>query len=133
MSHPGSRIPPRTPNGPWWAFPIYEEAAGETFGRMSPQDRKQLRREMKQRGGDRFQAESDDPRELARATSRYRQEDSGGGGLAGLFGMGGGGGGRGDLVDGSRGGGGGLLDNPLAKVALGGVAAMAMKKMMGGR
>jgi len=127
----------------------YEEAASETFGRMSKEERRQLRQEMKRRGGGHFDNDTDDPRELARAAARYRQQDPSGGGLAGLFGMGGGsgqqgggqqGGGLGDMLGGMMGGGqqggqqggGGMLDNPLAKVAMGGIAAMAMKKMMGG-
>ena len=123
----------------------YEEAASETFGRMSKEERRQLRQEMKQRSGGRFSVDNDDPRELARATAQYRQQDPSGGGLAGLFGMGGQqGGGLGGMLGGMLGGqqggmmggsqqGGGMLDNPLAKVAMGGIAAMAMKKMMGGR
>ena len=136
----------------------YEEAAAETFGRMSKDERRQLRQEMKQRGGGQFgfDNDNDDPRELARAAAQYRQQDASGGGLAGLFGAGGGGlggmmgggqqgGGLGGMLGGVLGGGqqqggmmggsqqgGGMLDNPLAKVAMGGIAAMAMKKMMGG-
>lgn len=111
----------------------YEEAAQEAFGRMSPQDRRQVAEMMAQRGGGQFNV-TDDPRDLARMTSRFRQQDQGGGGLASLFGLGGGGGGGGDLLSAARGGGGGgmgdLMNNPLAKVALGGIAAMAMKKLM---
>jgi len=128
----------------------FEEAAGETYGKMSKEQRKELRREMKQRSGGKFAVDSDDPREMARATAQYHQQDADGGGLAGLFGMGGGqqqqpqgqGGGLGGMIGGVLGGGqqqgaqqggGSMLDNPLAKVAMGGIAAMAMKKMMGGR
>ncbi len=130
----------------------YEEAASETFGRMSKEERRQLRQEMKQRSGGGFMLDNDDPREMARAAAQYRQQDASGGGLAGLFGMGGqqggmmGGGQQGGLggmlggmLGGQQGGmmggsqqGGSMLDNPLAKVAMGGIAAMAMKKMMGG-
>ena len=110
----------------------YEEAASEAFGRMSPDERRQFRRMMKERSGGRFNVDSDDPRDLARTTSRFQQEDSGGGGLASLFGFGGDDdGGRGDLVSAARGDqGGGLLDSPVAKAALAGVAAVAMKKML---
>ena len=89
----------------------YEEAASETFGRMSKEERRQLRQEMKQRSGGRFSVDSDDPRELARATAQYRQQDEGG--LVGLFG--------------------GVLDNPLAKVALAGIAVVAVKKVVDSR
>ena len=101
----------------------YEASAAEAFQRLSPQDRVQFAQMLQQRGGGQFAGfQGDDPRELARATSRYRQQDPGG--LASLFG-GGGGGGGGGLGD--------MLSNPLAKAALGGVAAIAMKRMMGGR
>ena len=72
-------------------------------------------------------------------TSRFRQESGGGFDLGDLFGFGGGGGGGGgDLLSARRGGGSGggmgdLMGNPLAKAALGGIAAIAMKRMMGGR
>jgi hypothetical protein len=120
----------------------YEDAAAEAFQRLSPQDRMQLAQLMQQQGGGQFgDFQVDDPRQLARMTSRVRQE-SGGGGLAAL--LGGGGGGVGDLLGAAmgggqrRGGGGGgggtdigdLLNNPVAKAALAGIAAMAMKKIM---
>jgi hypothetical protein len=97
----------------------YEESAAEAFQRMSPQERMQFAQMLQQRAGDQVVGfQGDDPRQLARATSQYRQQDPGG--LASLLGGGGGGGG----------GGGDLLSNPLAKAALGGVAAIAMKKML---
>lgn len=107
----------------------FEEAATQSFGRMSPSDRKQYQRMMQERSGGRFAPSSDDPRELARTTSRYRQEESGG--LLGMFGLGGDDGKRGDLVSGAAGGGGGMLDSPVAKAALAGIGAIAMKKMIG--
>ena len=100
----------------------YEESAAEAFQRLSPQERMQFAQLLQQRaGGEVAGFQGDDPRQLARATAQYRQQDPGG--LASLFGGGGGGGG---------GGMGDLLSNPLAKAALGGVAAIAMKKMLGG-
>jgi len=105
----------------------FEEAASQAFGRMSPEDRRQYRQMMRERSGGRLDPGSDDPRELARASSRYRQEDSGG--LLGMFGLGGDDGKRGDLVSGQAGGG-GMLDSPIAKAALAGIGAMAMKKMI---
>jgi hypothetical protein len=104
----------------------YEEAASDAFGRMSREERRELRRAMRQRGGAGMgfdDDDRDDPREMARAAAMYRQQQPGG--LAGLFGMGGG--------QQQSGGLGGMMDNPLAKVAMGGIAAMAMKKRMGGR
>ena len=114
----------------------YEEAAAEAFSRMSPRERMQFAQMMEQRAGGRFGgARAEDPRDLARATSRFRQE-AGGVDLGDLFGFGGGGGQSDDLLGAARGRGGGggmgdLMGNPLAKAALGGIAAIAMKKMMG--
>ena len=88
----------------------YEESAAEAFQRLSPQERMQFAQMLQQRAGGQFGGfQGDDPRQLARATSQYRQQDPGG--LASLLGGGGGGGG---------GGMGGLLSHPLAKAALGG-------------
>lgn len=97
----------------------YEAAAVEAFGRLSPQERMQVAQLMEQRGDARFGGPTDDPRTLARSAAQYRQQASGGG-LASLFGNGG-----------SNGGVGELMSHPLAKVALGGIAAMAMKRMLG--
>ena len=114
----------------------YEEAATEAFGRMSPDERVRFAQMLQQRAGGRLGGfRADDPRELARTTSRFRQGDGGGFDLGDLFGLGGGGGSGGDLMRATGGGGGGgggdLMSNPLAKAALGGIAAMAMKRMMG--
>ena len=95
---------------------------------MSPQERMQftqyLRQRAQQQNFDFPDLNQDgidarvprDPRELARMTTRMRQQQPGG--LGALLG-GGGGGGMGDM-----------LGNPLAKAALAGVAAMAVKQMM---
>ena len=110
---------------------VYETSAQEAFARMSPQERGQFVQYLRQRAqqqhfdfpdlnqdgiDDRVQR---DPRELARMTTRMRQQQPGG--LGALLG-GGGGGGMGDM-----------LGNPLAKAALAGVAAMAVKQMMNRR
>jgi hypothetical protein len=111
---------------------LYQESAQEAFSRMSPQERMQfgqyLRQQTRQQNydfpdldqdgqDDRFQ----DPNYLAQATGRIHQQqpDMLGqlmGGAAGLMG----------------GGGGNAFSNPLAKAAMAGIAAMAVKKMMGG-
>ena len=106
----------------------YERSAEETFARMSPQERAEFTRYMRQRAqqenldfpdlnqdgiDDRMQQ---DPGALARMTTRVNQQQPGG--LGALLG-GGGSGGLGEI-----------LSNPLAKAALAGVAAMAVKKMM---
>jgi len=115
----GRKLPPQE----------FEDAAAQAFGRMSTDDRKQYRKMMREKSGGRFDSQSEDPRELAQTTSRYRQEESGG--LLGMFGLGDDNddGKRGNLVSGQAGGG-GMMDNPIAKAALAGIGAMAMKKML---
>ena len=98
----------------------YELSAQEAFQRMSPQQRREFARLMRNQGRergvqfgeyDRDDDEADqDPRHLAKMTRRARKQQPGG--LAGLLG-----------------GGGGMLGNPAAKAALAGVAAMAAKRM----
>ncbi len=104
----------------------YQRAAADALRQMDPEQRKELRREMRRRSRDRFDASDDSPEELARAMRRADEEDQGGGGLAGLFGFGGD-----SSANKPRDGGGigGILDNPLAKVAMAGVVAMAAKKL----
>ena len=117
------QVAPHLPPG------AYQQAAQEAFARMSPQERAQFVQYMRQRAqqqnlnfpdlnqdgiDDRVQR---DPGELARMTTRMRQQQPDG--LGALLGGGGGGGGMGDM-----------LSNPLAKAAMAGIAAMAVKKMM---
>ena len=112
---------------------VYERSAQDAFARMSPQERMEFTQYLRQRAqqqnlnfpdlnqdgiDDRVQR---DPGELARMTTRMRQQQPGGLGAL-LGGGGGGGGGMGDM-----------LGNPLAKAALAGVAAMAVKQMMNRR
>jgi hypothetical protein len=108
----------------------YEHSARDALRRMSPEERRELRRYMRQRSQDRFDANDDSPEELARAMRRADlQDEQGGGGLASLFGFGDGDqSGRGQQQQGSPAG---MLDNPLAKAALAGVAAMAAKRFLG--
>lgn len=114
----------------------YEEVASEAFQRMSPEQRSQFAQLLQQQGGGQFGGGGyDDPRQLAQLASQYRQQEPGG--LGALLG-GGGGGGLGSMLGGALGGsqgsgGGGMgdmLNNPLAKAALGGIAAMAMRRVM---
>ena len=119
----------------------YEEATADAFGRLSREERRELRRRMRQqRGAQMRDDDDDDPRSMARELSQYRQQGSDDP-LGGLFG-GGSGGGLGGMLGGMMGGGGSpqasgsqgdLLGGPLGKAVLGGVAAFAMKRMMGGR
>jgi hypothetical protein len=99
----------------------YRDSAEAAFARLSPQERQEFARYMRERtqgrGVDAFGAgRDDDPAELARMTSRVRKEDPGI--LEQLMG---------------RGGTGGPLDNPIAKAAFAGIAAMAASKFMGRR
>lgn len=103
----------------------YQTAAADALRNMDPEQRRELRREMKRRSRDRYDAADDSPEELARTMQRADQEEQGGGGLAGLFGLGGGD----DRSQPQQSGVGGMLDNPLAKVAMAGVAAFAAKKI----
>lgn len=99
----------------------YRDSAEAAFARLSPQERQQFAAFLQERAGGRGLAGSDgsrtdDPAELARMTSQVRREDPGI--LEQLMG---------------RGGSGGPLDNPIAKAAFGGIAAMAASKLMGRR
>ena len=103
----------------------YEDAAREAFGRMPSNQRQQFGQMLQQQmGGQGGQVE--DPRELAGLTRQFRQQQPGG--LASLFG------GGGNSRGGNDGGGmGDMLQNPIARAALGGVAAIAMQKMFNKR
>ena len=113
----------------------YEEATADAFGRLSREERRELRRRMRQqRGAEMRDDDDDDPRSMARELSQYRQQGSddplGGllGGLGGMFG----GGSESPQASGSQAQG-DLLGGPLGKALLGGVAAFGMKKMMDNR
>lgn len=123
----------------------FEDSAAEAYARLSPEERRQFAQYLQQQGGTDL-AHTDDPRQLAQYTSRMQAEQpnglagllgGGGGGLGGMLGGSGGGGGLGSMLGGALGGQsqsqGGALQNPMAKAVMGGIAAMAMKKMMGGR
>jgi hypothetical protein len=103
----------------------YQDSAEAAFARLSPQERKEfaafMRDKAHQRGitdfdGDGVDDRMEDPRELARMTNQVRQRDPNL--LEQLMG---------------KGGTGGPLDNPIAKAAFAGIAAMAASKLMGRR
>jgi hypothetical protein len=111
----------------------YEEATAESLGRLSREERRELRRRLRQQRGGQIDADDDDdPRLIAQELSQARQQ-GGDDPLGGLGGMLGGmlGGGGSSNQGGSSGG--DLLGGPLGKAVLGGVAAFAMKKMMDNR
>ena len=115
-----------------------QRAAEQTFARMDPAQRAQFAQLMQQQmGGQGMGGRFDDPRQMAGMVSQMHRQNPGG--LASLFGGGsgrggGGGGGLGDALGGllGGGGGGGFPGGTLGKVALGGIAAFAMKEMLGG-
>ncbi len=111
---------------------MHPQSAEEALARMSAQERVEFARHLQQRSrqqsldfpdfnqdgiDDRYQ----DPRMLAQVTSRMEQQQPG---ILGQL-LGGGGG--------AGGGAGSMLENPLAKAALAGVAAMAVRRMTSGR
>jgi hypothetical protein len=123
---------------------LYQESAQEAFARLTPEQRMQLGQYLQQQaqqqgvgglpgvnpGGMPHQFQ--DPGYLAQATSRMEQQQPG---ILGQLLGGALGGGMGGAMGGGPGGmaGGGMLESPIAKAALAGVAAMAVKRMMGGR
>ena len=105
---------------------VYEQSAEQAFSRLSPQQRgafgQWLREQGHQRGLDFPDVDRDgrddrlqDPGVLARMAGRAQQQQPD------LFGQ---------LLGG---GGGGMLQSPIAKAALGGIAAMAFQRVLGGR
>jgi hypothetical protein len=110
---------------------VYQQSAQQAFERLDPGQRQQLGQYLQQQaqqqnvafphqgGTDAFQ----DAGYLAQLTGQMHQHQPGilGQLLGGALGTGGAGAGQ------------GMLDSPIAKAALAGVAAMAVKQMMGGR
>lgn len=103
---------------------VFQQSAQQAFAAMSPEQRAQLGQLFAQQG---LAAQpTSDPRQLSNLALQAHQQQPGG--LAALFG-----GGSNQGSGGSSGGGlGSLIGNPLAKIALGGIAAMAIQHIMGG-
>ena len=110
---------------------MYQESAQEAFSRLTPQQRLQLGQHLQQQtrqqgynipdlNRDGIDDRLQDPAYLAQATGQLQQQQPGI--LGDLLGGGG-----------SSGGGQGMLQSPVAKAALAGIAAVAVKKMMSGR
>lgn len=122
----------------------YRMSAREAFERMSPEEREEFGRMLAEesRGRGHFRGGADegryrDPDYLADGVSRMHREqpDMVAQMLGGMMG-GGGSGLMGGALGGMMGGGGasgGPMANPAAKAALAGIAAMAVKRAMGGR
>jgi hypothetical protein len=101
----------------------YEESAEAAFSKLSPEERREFGRYLRERAQQRGMTDFDgngiddrleDPCELAKRTSQVRQQDPNI--LEQLLG---------------KGGTGGPLDNPIAKIAFAGIAAFAASKIMG--
>jgi hypothetical protein len=123
-----------------------QRASEQAFAGMDPNQRAQMAQLLQQQNGG--QPVNADPRQMAGMVSQMHQQNpnalaslfgGGGGGMGGALGglLGGGnsgGGGLGGLLGGgnSGGGGGGFPGGNLGKVALGGIAAYAMKEVLGG-
>jgi hypothetical protein len=112
-----------------------QRAAEQAFSRMDPDQRQQFAQYLQQQGGGQYSGRmTSDPRDMAGMVSQIQRQNPGG--LASLFGGGGGsggGGGMGGALGGLLGGGGGgFPGGNLGKIALGGIAAYAMKEMIGG-
>jgi len=111
---------------------VYQESAQEAFSRMSPQERMQFGQYLQQQArgqnydfpdlnGDGVDDRFQDPNYLAQATGRIHQQQPD---LLGqLFG------GAAQNFGGGQSGG-NIFSNPLAKGAMAGIAAMAVKKLM---
>jgi hypothetical protein len=99
----------------------YQQAAEQALGRMSSAQRSQFAEMLQQQMGGNIRIDqTDNSRQLAETLMQYRQQEQGG--LATLFSGGDGGGGGGVS---------GMLDNPIVKATLGGIAATGMRQMMG--
>ncbi len=101
----------------------YQESAEAAFTQLSPEERREFSRYLQQRAQQRGMTDFDgngiddrleDPQELAKRTSQVRQRDP-------------------NIAEQllGKGGTGGPLDNPIAKVILAGITAFAASKIMG--
>lgn len=101
----------------------FQRVAADAFRRMSPEERQEVLGELRRRSEGRVDAVDDSPEEIARTVQRAEQDNQGGG-LASLFGFGGS---ETDERQARAGGLQGIFDNPLVKIGIAGIAAMAAK------
>lgn len=110
------------------------EAARQSFSRMSPDQRREYKRAMRQRGAGGFDDDNDDPDVLAQATQGFMKgQPDQGGGIGGFLGGMFGGGNDSSQRQMPQQDQGSMMDNPAVKAAMAGMAAFAMKKMMDSR
>ena len=110
-----------------------EDLAAEAYGRLTPDERRELAHVMQGQGGSMATTSlSDDPRELARITSQLHAQNSRD--LAALLGSAvmesRDEGAVGSQVRGQGGGVGELVQNSVVRAALGGIVATAMRKVL---
>jgi hypothetical protein len=103
----------------------YQQAAADALRQMTPEQRRELRHYLRHRSNDQINPADDSPEEVAKAMQQADQQQKQSGGLLSHFGLGGDGGAKMPDTSGVQ----GALDNPLVKVAIAGVAAMAAKKL----
>jgi hypothetical protein len=113
----------------------FRQVAKDAFSQMSPEQRREMKRYMRQQGRGRVNLPEDDddsPDVLAKAAQQAQQQDQGDGGLLGFLGLG-----KSEAkaapqqaqqqsqegpID-------SMFSNPLVKVAVAGLAAVAAKKL----
>jgi hypothetical protein len=111
----------------------YRQVTADALRKMDPQQRRELKRYMRKQGRMDLPDDDDDsPEVIAQAAQKAEQEHQGSGGLLGFLGLGG------DKPDSApatgkpqaqEGGIDAMISNPLVKVAVAGIAAMAAKKL----
>jgi hypothetical protein len=118
---------------------VYQQAAQQSFGNMSPQERTQFGQMVQQQAMQQGinvpaqgQVNYGDPTALAQMTTQVHQQQPGLlgqllGGAASMAGMGGG-----ASMGGQGGGVAGMMGNPIARAALAGITSMAVSRIMGG-
>lgn len=110
----------------------YQQVTAEALRQMPREQRRELKRYMRQQARGRVDLPDDDddsPEAMARAAQQAEQ-DQGGGGLLGFLGLGGS---QSDTRSSAgkpqEGGIDAMISNPLVKVAVAGIAAMAARKL----
>ncbi len=111
----------------------YRHVTAEALRQMPKEQRRELKRYMRQHGSGKVNLPDDDddsPEVIARAAQQAEQEHQGSGGLLGFLGLGGSKT-PGETATQQRKEGGidALISNPLAKIAVAAIAAMAARKL----
>lgn len=113
----------------------YQQVTAEALRQMPKEQRRELKRYMRQQGQGKIDLPDDDddsPEVMARAARQAEQGQQGGGGLLGFLGLGDSGSSSGSPAAAEppkEGGIDAMISNPLVKIAVAGIAAMAAKKL----